>query len=400
MKRTETVADASLQASRHLQDLQEVVDRRIDAFERLLADIGTAMTLEELEVHESDVERQLATLRAETDTVLDTFEDSLERAEEAAVLAAIEAQLAVLGAAEDEEPGEKLEPADTAAEDTAPPVPSQPHPGPSDLVVRLRSFLGRAAQQPPTLEETKQKLVLARTVLQELRAQTYTDCATDPVETGQRLVDQREIQDLTPLVEELTLLVTTLEGGASPAAAPWAKRTSPPSTTPEKEPPAQPARQPLTPETVALYEEDYYRHLGLYRSLLTTASSEAHFAELRDFKKLLDHRRDELSQWRREGGYLGQTPLFFADSYEGALPGESHVRGVGARRGRNTAVGQPEARRRYTSEEVSQILRDFTNPGRPSRGGGKPGRKGNFNGRIFLTTGQINPRANKRRGDW
>lgn len=53
-----------------------------------------------------------------------------------------------------------------------------------------------------------------------------------------------------------------------------------------------------------------------------------------------------------------------------------------------------------TSESVSQILRDFSDPRRPSSSTGRVGRKGNFNGKIFLTTGLINPRANKRRGDW
>lgn len=383
VKSTDTIEIGDIRSfvDREMKNLQETAARRLQTLEELVVDIATAQTLEALEEHEIECSLRFAALRDEFDEVLDDFEGQLELREQQLVTTALEAQLTVVVEDEDRELAE---------------VPTSS----SDLVLRLRDFLDQAEAHPPSLETARQKLTLARTVLRTLRS--LAEGAVDSRDAIQRALDQRDIEDLSPIVVELALLVSAIRGGANPepddAPVPATLPVKPQKK--QQPPPSGPALHPLAAETVKRYEDDYYRHVGLFQTLLKTASTDAHYRELIEFRGLLDARREDLSRWRREGGYTGTTPLFFADSYEGALPGESHVRTKKKdkkkrKKTRRTAVGSVR-----TSESVSQILRDFTDPRRPSSSTGRVGRKGNFNSKIFITTGLINPRANKRRGDW
>lgn len=412
---TTDVVDYALQAERYVQRVHDAVDSRVKELRSLVSAIGSASTLEELEEHESGIQKALVSRRTGMDATLDAFEDYLEQSEEAIVAAALDKQLATLS--EEEKPAVPETPA-------LPPPPASP--GPSDLVVRLWSFLEGAEVQDPPLEKALQKLSLARTCLGSMRAQAGAGAGTpgDPVEAEAGQYELREMEDLSAVVVELALLVTRLKGPvAVPLLDPELEVTVVPETplvevdvaapaegdSDEVEQPSSfveseaPHLEQLTGAEIEAYEEDYYRHVGLYRALIETATSQAHYRELSEFKALLDDRRVELSAWREDGGFEGDRPRLFADSYAGALPGESHVRGDSRRRSKNKRRGAGRAQQsngRYTSAEVSQILRDFSDHRNRSRESGRPGRKGNFNGKIFLTSGQINPRANKRPGDW
>lgn len=153
---------------------------------------------------------------------------------------------------------------------------------------------------------------------------------------------------------------------------------------------------PLSDDAISRYEQDLLEYTELWKKVDSVATTDAQRVAALDFKELLDHRQFEISLWKRDGGYQGEIPLFFEDSYDGfgtESPREEEARSQRGRRPVKRAPGKEP--RRDLEEEVRSILRDFRTY--------KPSveRKEFFsNGKIFLTSGQINPRANKRRGDW
>lgn len=384
-EKVQTERTASIQAliQQELERLRAAAERRVAKLSAFLSEIDAARGLSGLEDCEKRAPHVLGALTGELDVVLDRFEHRLESEEERVLQRALDDRLAAVA---ETDASEMIE------ADEAPPS--------SDLVLKLREFIEEAEKSSVALEVANQKLILARTALQALRAGMAEE--SSGADLSIRQLDQKEAEELSPLVVELALLVSALKAPTAPDPVESADIGQPvlkediSAGAPETEPAGTPTVFPLSTEMAARYQEDYYRHVGLYQSLLQTAVTDAHFKELIAFKELLDYRRNELGEWRSAGGYQGDLPLFFVDSYVGALPGESHVRGKPGKRKKKSAKKQG-SRQKYSSAEVSQILRDFTHPYRPSRA---VGRKSNFNGKIFITTGKVNPRANKRRGDW
>lgn len=370
--------------------LQEAAEQRLVSLRQFLDKIDDAASLSELEECEQQTPFRLEALSGRFDEVLDSLERRLETAEEEAVQQALARRLDIV-----------------TGEGAAGDAGSLGTPSPTDLVQHLRDFLTAAEKNDPAVEVAEQELTMARTALQTLRAQ-QADVGKDP---KLHALNRYEIEELSPLVVDLALLVSILNGAQTLAAneSPEIGRHVLPQEPIEEEPsqievlreepeiPDSPALIPLSSGDIARFEEDYYRHSVKFHSWLRKAATDAHSNELDEFKAHLDQRREELSRWRENPGYTGEPPRLLADFCPGPLRDKSKVPGTTRRRKKKNGAHKQETNGKYTSEEVSQILQDFANPERSSRGGGRPGRKGNFNGRVFLTTGQINPRANKRR---
>ncbi|MFC6146413.1 hypothetical protein [Corynebacterium nasicanis] len=380
----ETVESIEKLIREEMLSLQLAAEERLVSLREFLGEIQSAEDFAQLEECEQRVPLRLTALTGRFGEVLDSLEDRLEAAEEGIIQQFLENRL--------EEVAEE-EPSDTAAEFVEAPPPS-------DLVQRLRSFLAEAELTQPSLEIAQQKLILARTVLQALResqSEGGGDAAPEFLE-----VERQDIADLSPIVVDLALLVSRLSGTGTVQEPGESRDSIDPAAVEEvdiaeDQPQAGQTLTPLSPGDIARFEEDYYRHVALFQQLLKTATTDSHFHELIEFKEQLDTRRNDLGEWRTHRGFAGETPLLFADTFTGASRSESHVRVKTRKKRKKKGAQKQEKERKYTSAEVSKILRDLTNPRRPSRA---VGRKGNFNGKIFLTSGQINPRANKRKGDW
>ena len=325
-RHTEVSREIEVIIRQGMSSLQAALRKRAEDLKALLATIEAASDLNELEELEKCIPVQVAALTRHFDEVLDNLERTLEAAEEQAVQDVVEHRLSRV-----------LEEGEDCHADEARPLP------PSDLVLRLREFLAAAALSLPSSETAKQKLTLARTALGALRAQQHNGETSDAL----RELDSQEIEDLSTLVVDLALLVANLKGpqvGSVPVASvgnvhvssrmaptrktiPRGSQSRNPAPKPQS-PKNKVAITPMGPEAIARYEEDYHRLVGLVQTLKGTASTAEHRHELRDLEELLSHRREELSNWRKQGGYTGPLPLFLADTFDGALPGESHVRGV------------------------------------------------------------------------
>lgn len=301
--------------------LQAALEKRIDGLCNFLDEIVNASEMGQLESLESRSAHELASLRSEFDRVLDEFEDRLETAEEQVIAERLDVRLEELASSE-------FRPAlgDPAEFAT------------SDLVLRLREFLSVSQSCSPSIEMAKQKLIMAKTALQLLRSQN----AVDGDSGGLQAFNEQEIKDLGPLVVELAILVSKLERSSeelnpnepesivkNSSRSARQRETSVNGSSATKIPSAKCVDIiPMEPEEIDRYEEDYYNHQSLVQALRGTATTDAHRAEVREREALLHARRDELSVWRNQGGYLGETPRLFADTFKGALPGQSHVRGA------------------------------------------------------------------------
>lgn len=295
--------------------LQEAAGERLESLRRFLGDIAAAESLGDLEECADRLSLELDAWTAKWDEILDGLECRLGAEEELLLKRVLEQRLEDLARNEEVGVVVDLEPAP-----------------PSDLVLRLREFLATADRQEVSAEVARQKLVLAKTALQALQSQQ----GARNVDAALQELDRREIADLTLLLGELELLVSSLKDlpGQVERVRPVAKviqAKKPVFRKPVKKRAASPAPAskitPLSAEAIARYEDDYHRHVGILQTLKTTMTTDVQRRELVEFEKLLDHRRAELRAWREKGGYVGQVPLFFADTFEGAIPGVSHVRG-------------------------------------------------------------------------
>ena len=301
--------------------LQAAAEKRVEGIGAMLREIDRATDVTQLENCELRVPVELTTFVSQFEEVADRFANHFEATEKNVIDRALESRLD-----------------DLVREERSRDVSGTETGHPSELVLRLRMFLETVEQRLPSAKIAKQKLVLARTALQALRSQQEGRDMNDVLYQ----LDQQEIEDLSPLVVDLALLVNRLKnpGGGSGAFAsagdvPTTSIVAQPSKPISKDPgtsvpPPEVSVDvfPFDPEAIARYQDDYEKHLGMFHTLRGTATTEAHMRELRDFEQLLNKRRTELSIWRKQGGYTGILPLFLADTFQGALPGESHVRGV------------------------------------------------------------------------
>lgn len=234
---------------------------------------------------------------------------------------------------------------------------------PAEFVLKLRQFLSAAENELPTLVETHRKYVMAESVMRSLESvlgESVDDL--DDLETALRADWQRELEELGPITKELRSLMIWVEENpensagwkrgrraerhpGSGAMTPRTYEDREPSVVPQlQEPDAPFVDQPedvdelrsqgqgdlsdfheLTSAELKKYEEDFYRQSELCQILRSTAQTEAHFEEWVGLQAQVETRRQELSVWRKDGGYFGETPSLFAETFKGALPGASHA---------------------------------------------------------------------------
>lgn len=222
---------------------------------------------------------------------------------------------------------------------------------PADFVVRLRHFLSAAENELPTLLEIHRRYAMAESVMRSLES-VLGEPANDlnDAETALRAEWKRELEDLGPIGKELRSLMIWAEDNPEDSDG-WkrarraARQTGgvmTPHTCEDEELTVVPqlqelgglfqelgglsAGQPeevndlgsqgqegssefheLTSADIKEYEEDFYRQSELCQILRSTAKTEVHFEEWSRLQAQLDARRNELSLWRKTGGYFGET---------------------------------------------------------------------------------------------
>lgn len=227
-------------------------------------------------------------------------------------------------------------------------------PQPTEFVQRLRRFLTSSKDVHPSLTDAHRQYAMAESVLRTLDSQLKSPVDDlDDVARAIRADLRREAEDLAPIVDELRSLVLSIESGTSDRHAPRPARdesqdrnkkngavpaqsgdgsevrTGQQPTKPDQPPtvPEQAQFHPLSPEDIRVYEEDYFRQGEICQILRQTAVTDPQLAELAALQRKLDARREAIARWRREGGYTGVKPWLFAETFKGAMPGESPVKG-------------------------------------------------------------------------
>lgn len=284
--------------------------------------------------------------------------------------------------------------------------PREPNLGLKETSLRveeLLEFIDPYAGELPHVEECKQKLRQATALQKELQALWQKARSENASEVERKAVDEIFDQlaklemvfgELRPLIKAAKAWSSNSQTTVEPKARQQPRKSEPPVPAAEESPNPRADKSAALrrwEETLRRFEDDYHRHFEIWHILRKTAENEEHEREMQQLKVRLDLRREELSRWRTAEGWEGQEPELIADVFRGALPGESHVRGVTSR-----TSAERSARREHPSggggADVSAILRDFYRPraSLPVKSGGQ-----NPNRRVFRTSGQVNPRAKR-----
>lgn len=278
----------------------------------------------------------------------------------------------------------------------------------SVLIEEFLAFLDLGAGKDPSVQECRVKLREATALQEEL--QSWWREIKDTADTREKCAAKddlfEELARLEWVVAELRSLGRVAKTWSpTPAKVqqlkPTEKQVMEPaphkndeSKTPQPKTDAQPddGLNVMSAEVIAAFEEDYYRHVGLWHELKKTARTPAQENELRLFGAMLRRRREEMSEWRRSGSFGGEKPSLLSASFRGGLPGESHVRGAHT----STAVEQQRTgRSKQKPDEMSRILRDLFRVDSPPAQDSAP--SGHPNRRVYLTSGLANPRTKRRR---
>lgn len=262
----------------------------------------------------------------------------------------------------------------------------------SEFVRKLRRFLASAEKETPTLRDAHRQYAMAESVLRTLQAQLGSPI-DEADSTDLALWEDwfQEAEDLRPMVRELSSLVLWIEAYPQRSAG-WKRGR--PRASDEKEVSSISSRaveelnsvprdqQPalstsddsemkpgagvagpreefhqLDAEMIAAYEKDYFKHVELCHMLRSTSKMDAHFREWTQLQAQLDERRQELTQWRKDGGYTGDKPLFFSDTFKGALPGTSHVsarRQAGKKKKNNQSTERQSAQKKKRKKQTAK----------------------------------------------